>query len=266
MIHLSTIHYRRSEWIEIQLGYLRRFSAEPVRTYASLDGIEPGWRSEFDRAVSLGEEMSPSEKHDRLAELMVAEAAPEDPIVFLHGDSFPIREWTEPLRGMLAHSPLVAVRRDDNFGEPIPHPSFTATTAGFWRELGSGWAAGPEWTEPDGRRASDVGARLWADLAVREVDWKPLLRSNAVNLHPLWFGVYGDLVYHHGAAFRDPPISRADAHRSRRWPMPLRRAHWAWRAVQNRLLARRVIRDIRGQGRVLSRLAGFDVGPPVTTG
>lgn len=264
MIHLSTIHYRRPEWIEIQLGYLRRFSAEPIRTYASLDGIDPGWGSKFDRSVSLGVGMKPSDKHDRLAELMVSEAAPGDPIVFLHGDSFPIREWTGPLRGMLAEAPLVAVRRDDNFGEPIPHPSFTATTAGFWRELGSGWASGPEWTEPDGCMASDVGARLWADLAAREITWKPLLRSNAVDLHPLWFGVYGDLVYHHGAAFR-PPISRADAHPSRRWPMPLRRAHWAWRVIRNTLLARWVMRDLRGQGSLLGRLAGFDVGPPAPT-
>jgi hypothetical protein len=162
---------------------------------------------------------------------------------------------------MLAEAPLVAVRRDDNFGEPIPHPSFTVTTARFWRELGSGWASGPEWIEPDGRMASDVGARLWADLARREIAWRPLLRSNAVDLHPLWFGIYGDLVYHHGAAFRRP-ISRADAHRSRSWPTPLRRAHWAWRVVRNGLVARRVMRDIRGRGRVLGRLAGFEVGPP----
>ena len=32
--------------------------------------------------------------------------------------------------------------------------------------------------------------------------WTPLLRSNRVNLHPLWFGIYGKIVYHHGAGFR----------------------------------------------------------------
>ena len=36
-----------------------------------------------------------------------------------------------------------------------------------------------------------------------------MLRSNRRNLHPLWFGLYEDLIYHHGAGFR-PPLSRAD--------------------------------------------------------
>ncbi len=261
MIHVSTIHYRRADWIPIQLEYLRRFSAEPIRTYASLDGVDPAWAAEFDRPVSLGLEMRPGDKHDRLGELMLAEAEPDDLVVFLHGDSLPIREWTAPLRERLTSSPLVAVRRGDNFGEPVPHPCFTVTTARLWRELGSSWAPGPQWIEPDGRRASDVGATLWADLERRGVDWEPLLRSNAVDLHPLWFGIYGGLLYHHGAAFRHP-ISRADAHRSRSWPHPLRQVHWAWRVARNRLVARRVMRDLRGSGSVLSRLAGFEVRPP----
>jgi hypothetical protein len=260
VIHLATIHYGRAEWIAIQARYLRRFSAEPIRVYASLDGVDRTWEGEFDHAVSLGLEMKPADKYDRLGEMMVAEAEPDDLIAFLHGDSFPIREWTRPVRAMLEEAPLVAVRRDENFGEPIPHPSFTVTTAGFWQGLDSSWISGPKWPEPDGKRATDVGARLWADLERRELAWKPLVRSNAVDLHPLWFGIYGDLVYHHGAGFRRP-ISRADAHRSRRWPMPLRRAHWAWRVGRNSLLARRVTADLRGRGRLLTRLAGFEVAP-----
>lgn len=261
MIHVSTIHHRRADWIGIQLDYLRCFSAEPIRTYASLDGVDPVRAAEFDHPVSLGLETHPADKHDHLGELMVAAADPDDLIVFLHGDSLPIREWTAPVRERLKRTPLVAVRRDDNFGEPVPHPCFTVTTARFWRELGSSWAPGPQWIEPDGRRASDVGATLWAELERRGIRWDPLLRSNAVDLHPLWFGVYGGLVYHHGAAFRHP-ISRADAHASRSWPQPLRRGHWAWRVVRNRLVARRVIRDLHRDGHLLSRLAGFEVRPP----
>lgn len=258
MIHVSTIHHRRAEWIPIQLRYLRRFSAEPIRTYAGLDGVDVGLAREFDRGVSLGLETPPAEKHDRLGELMVEAADHEDLIVFMHGDSFPIREWTAPVRELLAEAPLVAVRRDDNFGEPIPHPCFTVTTAGLWSDLGSSWASGPRWREPDGGRMTDVGATLWADLRAHDLSWKPLLRSNAVDLHPLWFGVYGGIVYHHGAAFRNP-ISRADAHRSRDWPAPLRRAHWGWRVARNRMLSRRVMRDLERRGDLLGRLAGFEV-------
>jgi hypothetical protein len=36
-----------------------------------------------------------------------------------------------------------------------------------------------------------------------------VLRTNRRNPHPLFFGVYGDVIYHHGAGFR-LPISRVD--------------------------------------------------------
>jgi hypothetical protein len=49
---------------------------------------------------------------------------------------------------------------------------------------------------------TDVGGNLLRALERAGDDWTPLLRSNRVNLHPLWFGVYGNVVYHHGAGFR----------------------------------------------------------------
>jgi hypothetical protein len=39
-------------------------------------------------------------------------------------------------------------------------------------------------------------------LEEKGIDWYPLLRTNKVNPHPLQFGVYGDLIYHHGGGFR----------------------------------------------------------------
>ena len=40
-------------------------------------------------------------------------------------------------------------------------------------------------------------------------DWYAMKRSNQVELHPVWFGIYDDVVYHHGAGFRNS-VSRAD--------------------------------------------------------
>ncbi|MGA2522377.1 MAG: hypothetical protein ABSG81_16340 [Acidimicrobiales bacterium] len=47
-----------------------------------------------------------------------------------------------------------------------------------------------------------MGGNLLRALELRGESWTPLLRSNRVDVHPLWFGVYGDVVYHHGAGFR----------------------------------------------------------------
>jgi hypothetical protein len=56
----------------------------------------------------------------------------------------------------------------------------------------------------DGEPITDVGANLGRALERRGLSWEPLLRSNTVDLHPVWFGVYGSLIYHHGASFRVP--------------------------------------------------------------
>ena len=60
-----------------------------------------------------------------------------------------------------------------------------------------------------GRKTTDVGANLLSKLDSNEISWLPLLRSNKRELHRLWFGIYEDLIYHHGAGFRIP-ISRID--------------------------------------------------------
>ena len=44
---------------------------------------------------------------------------------------------------------------------------------------------------------------LLRQLEEHNIDWLPLLRSNTRNPDPLWFGVYGHRIYHHGAGFRD---------------------------------------------------------------
>jgi hypothetical protein len=103
---------------------------------------------------------------------------------------------------------LAAVRRDENAGDVQPHPCFCVTTVGLWNEISGDWRPGA-WLTAEGVEAQDVGGRLLSILGERSIDWRPILRSNAVNLHPVLYGIYEGHVYHHGAGFR-PPIARAD--------------------------------------------------------
>ena len=89
------------------------------------------------------------------------------------------------------------------------------TTVGTWRSLPGDWSVGPVWPAVRGRRVSDVGANLLRTLELSETPWVQLLRTNGSRLHPLYFGVYGDIVYHHGAGFRDSGLSRVDRHQMR---------------------------------------------------
>ena len=253
MIHIGTVHHRDDRWIDVQLRYLERHTREPYRVYASLDGIDARYRSRFHHTLEHsnlaieGRQMLRIErKLTLLAGEMVREAAPDDLLVFIHGDTFPITDWVGAVRRLVAESRLAAIRRDE-IGEPIPHWSFCATTAGFWTEIRGDWTHGPTWDE-NGRQVTDTGTRLWETLDRRGIAWHPILRSNRTNLHPLWFGVYGGIVYHHGGGFRTP-ITRYDAAAYRHLPIPLRNFAGVRRRIANTLISRRMHRRIRDDER-----------------
>jgi hypothetical protein len=235
LIHIATLHYRDESWIDPQLRYLERHTSEDYRVYTCLDGVD---RRQFARFHHAEERWDPIQfEFDHLAAVISEQADPDDMLVFMHGDTFPIADWVGPVRKMLAERPLAGIRRDENLGEPHPHACFTATTPRLWNEIGADWARGPVWTGTNGAEVTDLGATLWRELSDRGIEWEPILRTNTVDPHPLWFGVYGDIVYHHGAAFRKP-MSRLDASLA----APKRHVYILQRFVQLELAARRSAR------------------------
>lgn len=207
MIHLLTAHHRDTRWIDVQLRFVARHLREPYRTYASLEGIETGWNDRFDLVVpSLGRHAG---KLNHLARIATAGAHRDDLLVFLDGDAFPIADPMPIVTEALRSHALVAVRRDENLGDVQPHPCFCATTVGTWTDLGGDWSNGWSWTNELGEQQSDVGGNLAWQLQHASLDWFPLVRTSGQDLHPLWFGVYGGIVYHHGAGFRRM-LSRLD--------------------------------------------------------
>jgi hypothetical protein len=83
------------------------------------------------------------------------------------------------------------------------------TTVGTWRSLPGDWTAGPTWIGAHGKPTSDVGGSLLRRLELSQTPWVQVLRSNRKNLDPLYFAIYGDAVYHHGAGFRAGELSPA---------------------------------------------------------
>ena len=201
MVHIATVHWRSARWIDLQLRYLERNVDEPYRVYAWLDPDTRDQAHKFFYATDV-----PVERHELkltlLGDLVAHAADREDVVVFIDGDAFPIAPLMPFLRSELERHPLVAIRRDENNGDRQPHPSFCATTAGLWRDLPGDWRRGHTWTNPQGKAVTDVGGNLLGLLDEAGIDWYPMLRTNRVNPHPLQFGVYEDLVYHHGGGFR----------------------------------------------------------------
>jgi hypothetical protein len=200
VLHIATVHYASPVWVEIQTRYLREHIHTPYQTWTSLQEIDASYASRFDHVVDQGGRHS--DKLNHLAIEIQAQAADDDLLMFLDGDAFPIADPMPLIADALARAPLLAVRRDENAGDPQPHPSFCVTSVKAWRELGGDWSQGYRWVNAEGRRVSDVGANLLRKLQLTQTEWVPVLRSNRTDLDPLFFGIYGDVIYHHGAGFR----------------------------------------------------------------
>ena len=200
MIHVCTVHFGTARWIDVQLGYLHRTLTEPYAVYACLEDVDGDHDGKFARVVpARGPHAG---KLNLLAAEVCAEADGQDVLVFLDGDAFPVVDPMPVVYEALGRSRLVAVRRDENATDRQPHPCFCAVRVTDWLSLAGDWSPGHSWSGADGRMTTDVGGNLLRALERSGSTWTPLLRSNRIDLHPLWYGVYGGIVYHHGAGFR----------------------------------------------------------------
>jgi len=209
MIHILTVHWKTDKWIDIQNKFIKRNIKAKFKTYAFLNYLPVDYSSEFDFVFD-----EPIENHatklNLLAQFAINTSNSEDDwLMFLDGDAFPIGDIEKFGREKLKIYPLVAIQRKENMGDFQPHPCFSLTTIKFWKKIKGDWRSGFCWRDSTGQLVSDVGGNLLAILNRNEIEWYPLVRSNRINLHPLWYGIYGDLIYHHGAGFRRP-LSRYD--------------------------------------------------------
>ena len=274
MLHVATVHWRDDRWIEPQREYLERHVEQPFQVWADLEGVQAP-ADAFHHVEDLAATktfkngiFSHTEKLNALATAIAAEAASDDVLLFLDGDAFPIAPADAALVEALARVPLVAVRRDENLDDEQPHPSFCATTVGFWTDLRGDWNPGYTWKNAAGKDVTDAGGNLLGLLRERDAEWEPLLRTNLVNLRPLWFGVYGDLAYHHGAGFRGglcrrdreaigrvpepPPDPAPGAGIAERAAWHVRARKWAW--VDKRPVVRRERATLRRNKELSDRI------------
>ena len=72
---------------------------------------------------------------------------------------------------------------------------FFVTKAKFWQDNKLKWQI-----EEGVGAAHAPGCKLKIWFQENNYTYAPLLRTNKVNIHPLHFGVYGNMVYHHGSS------------------------------------------------------------------
>ena len=218
-------------WIEIQRRYFERFAGGPFKMYAFVNGVEKDYSHLFDFYSTEPIECcvggnNHCKKLNILADVIASSTGQNDVMVFIDGDAFPIAHLSTYIVKHLKRYPLIAARRDENLGDRQPHPCFAATTVKFWKKIKGDWCQGYKWRDSTGQYVTDTGGNLLRYLEEKDLVWMPVLRSNKVNPHPVWFAVYGGVVYHHGAGFRGK-IQRVDqVDIDKRFPFRARIKRW----------------------------------------
>jgi hypothetical protein len=138
----------------------------------------------------------------------LAKKVPEqfDYIVTLDNDSFPVNgDWLDVLVSECQQGAAVAgVYRDELAPavHPFVHVSGLCVRRDELRALDVSFGRNLVFTEEQDNHNQDVGQKITYELIRQGRTIAPLPRSNKVNYHFLLGGLYGDLIYHHGAAGR----------------------------------------------------------------
>jgi hypothetical protein len=126
-----------------------------------------------------------------------------DYIVTLDNDSFPVRDdWLDVLVSECENgAALAGVYRDEMAPAiaPFIHVSGLCVRPRDLRALNVSFGEG---ARPEVEHNQDVGQRITYELTRQGRTIAPLQRSNVLNYHFLIGGIYGDVIYHHGAGSR----------------------------------------------------------------
>ena len=208
MIYIITNHHKHDRFLNLQAKYLHRYTGGDYKVYCGLSEVpEAHGEEQYFTKHSFFDLSSVKNDHgvkmNYLTEMIKEkeEIHEDDILVFLDGDAFPIADWDEQIRSHLVDNALSCAYRTENLEpllpddhKPYPHLLFVAAKAKFWIDHDLSWERDVE------KDILAYGPLLKFWLEENKYTTKGLYRSNKVDVHPLFFGVYGDLVYHHGSS------------------------------------------------------------------
>ena len=195
---------RNEVWASLQSTFLDRTKFAEVHKHVVINGASPvPW---LDNGYKIISHWAYNKGHLQglrsiIDNFKVSEC---DWLLILDSDAWPIRDdWFAICDKLMSEKGKegCAAIRCENF-DIFPHPCiFLANKSLINRGA-----------EFDLRTDINLLGNIVTDLAVSHVDFDnyfiPLLRSNKVNHHPLFGGIYNHLFYHHGAGSRLADLTR----------------------------------------------------------
>lgn len=217
MIHILTVHYKSIDWIPVQYRYINKYIKD-YKIYSFIDQVKfTPWPFEFDlhhkeaSNITYGKwgAMEHALKLDALVS-KIKDPKDDDILMFLDGDAFPIKPVNDYVNELLLKYEFISVVRQE-MNHTFPHPSLSVCRYDCWRQYDMTWLPGE--SENIDVEIDDPGVILEKRIHDHNVKWKKLLRTKSLDNHPVFFGIYDDILYHHTAGFRDK-ITRWDLQNS----------------------------------------------------
>ena len=224
MIHLFTLHFGSDEWVDLQLKSFEKHIKVPYKTYAIFSHMDSETyerrEKDFDyfKVSEMGKHIHKNGRyhvtdgHREVLPIIKENMNDSDVFMRFDSDAILIDDIDEKFIDKIKQKNFISVQEPQHewdLNYETPHPSFWAFPCKLLNE-GLDNAMG-EIIE-DGHSNWWGGVVKW--LKLNNITYYPLNRTNKINLHPLYYGIYSDLIYHHWAGSRDM-ITRPDRKRAK---------------------------------------------------
>mgnify|MGYP001216526833 FL=1 len=205
MLHILTIHFK-DKWVDIQKRELKKYISEDYKVYTRLGENYEKHKDKFDGAIEGQGHWT--ESMGLLLKFINENAKVGDKVLLIDSDAFPIAPISEFMEYALSQAEFVSCQEpkhewDDDY--KIPHPMFMLFDAKHILE--------GNLSDYLSKIIKDQSGNWWGGAMqwIKENNYREgvLIRSNKINLHPLYFGIYNNLIYHHWAGSRKM-ITRRD--------------------------------------------------------
>ncbi len=223
MIHIYTLHFKDDYWVDLQIESFKKHIKVPYKSYAIFSHMpqkmydrRKGCYDYFEvrekgRHIHKGGNYHPTDGNRHIFPVIKENMKEGDIVIRIDSDAFFVSDITEDFIDKVKDKNFVAMyepQHEWDLTYKAPHPAFYAFRSEY---LNKGL------DDAMGEMVEDGHSNWWGLLMdwfeVNKIEWYPLERSNKVELHTIYFGIYGDLVYHHFAGSRDK-ITRVDRKKS----------------------------------------------------
>ena len=230
MIHIYTLHFKDDYWVDLQIKSFKKYIKVPYKSYAIFSHMNQEMydrrKDDFDyfevrekgRHIHKGGNYHPTDGNRHIFPVIKQNLEAGDIVIRIDSDAFFVDDVNEKFVDKVINKKFLAMYEPEHewdLNYIAPHPAFYAFRGEY---LNQGLDAAMSEMVEDGH--SNWWGLLMNWYKENKIDWYPLKRSNQINLHPIYFGIYDNLVYHHFAGSRDK-VTRVDRKKAQEFNMNL---------------------------------------------